>query len=635
MNSRLIGAAGVLWLVGVSLASDPQLKTTHPFYPGELSCSSFERLAATQAEVYQRITGRSVLMDEDKALAAWYWRNLHYAHGEEGKGDCFDAGFGKGEGNRDYWHGLFAHGFGLCGTTHAQWTAELNYLLGHCRSRVTGVTGHNSFEVYLTGGAYGAGRWALLDHDVSTVIFSADGARLLSIPEAMADLKTLKNPAYKTERQRGWRVAGLHDEDAAAYTTFASAEYLSGYAGPPPLVNLRPGEKFRRYLNPGLDDGRTFVFWGLNYKAGGIPGPERSRAWVNQPENMYKSTKGTGWKAGQVRYANAVYTYAPNFADGSYKQGVIDESDQQVIFEFYTPYVIAATPANDKPWGIYDVGGKNGLVIEGEVACPVSISTDQGRRWQQAGMLAPGKPLDATDLVKGHQQYLLRLGAGADALKGAKLSWRTVCQCNVAIIPRLHDGINTISYEASGHGIISAGPNKDQAEAHVVDGRMGGNTVTLELKTPRGEKAARLYAASWNASGNPPGATKFRIEYSVDDGKAWRPVVKDWQIIRRSPEPADFWSQSFCYGDVALDGAAGPVRVRFANDGGKTYRKVEAHLVYQVRRPSPVDVTFAWRNSPAGPVKTATRAYTATRDDAWKIDAGSTVQTLWVEMNGR
>ncbi len=135
---------------------DPQLKTDHPFYPGELSCSTFERLFATQAEVYKRATGRDVTTDEDKALASWYWRNTHYYHGEEGQRDCFSAGF-KGDKNRDYWTGLFADGFALCGTTHAQWCAEMDALLGHCRSRVAGVAGHNSFEVFLTGGAYGQG----------------------------------------------------------------------------------------------------------------------------------------------------------------------------------------------------------------------------------------------------------------------------------------------------------------------------------------------------------------------------------------------------------------------------------------------------------------------------------------------
>src|SRR5262249_61025607 len=92
---------------------------------------------------------------------------------------------------RAYWTGLFAQGFGLCGTTHSQWVAEMEALLGHNRGRAVGVSGHNSFEVFLTGGRYGAGKWALLDHDLSTVIFDRDGAALLSIPEVIADWRRL------------------------------------------------------------------------------------------------------------------------------------------------------------------------------------------------------------------------------------------------------------------------------------------------------------------------------------------------------------------------------------------------------------------------------------------------------------
>jgi hypothetical protein len=122
------------------------------------------------------------------------------------------------------------------------------------------------------------------------VIFHPDGSRLLSIMEIMPDLKTLKDPKFKPERQRGWRVAGLEDNDAGTYSTYGTAEYLAGYAGAPPRIHLRAGEKLRRYLKPGLDDGKTFVFWGRNYRAGGVPGPERSRAWVNQPFTITRPT---------------------------------------------------------------------------------------------------------------------------------------------------------------------------------------------------------------------------------------------------------------------------------------------------------------------------------------------------------
>jgi hypothetical protein len=631
----LIVVLGVCQIVRAS-SGDPQVKTDDPWYPGELSCSTFERLFKTQAALYERVTGRKTDTDEDKALASWYWRNLHYAHGEEGKCDLFGKGFTQTDWNRDYWTGLFAHGFGLCGTTHAQWNAEMEALLGHCRSRCVGVSGHNSFEVYLTGGAYGAGQWVLLDHDISTVIFAPDGSRLLSIAEIMPQLGTLKDPKFKPERQRGWRVSGLEDGDAGGvYTSFTTAEYLAGYAGPPPMVHLRPGETMRRYLNPGLADGKTFVFWGRNYNEGGIPGPARSRTWVNQPEKMYGSKKGTGYAEGQMRYANAVFTYKPSFTDQSYREGVVAANDKQITFEFRSPYVIACTPPNSEPWGIYDTGGKNGLVISGKIAAELAISVDAGGSWKPAGGLTPDRAVvDATDLVKGHNQYWLRISPAAGGLRDADLTIRTVCQCNVATLPHLHDGINRVTFESSGLALQSAGPTFAQAQAHVVDGKLDSPRVTLELEPPRGERSVRLYAASWQASGNPPApAVKYQIEYSADAGKTWTAVVKDWQITRRAPEPADFWSQSFAWGEVELKDVAGPLRVRFRNDGGKTYRKVEAHLAYRVSQPSATEVRFGWRDA-GGQMRTAEHVYAASteREDAsWSFDAGAKVRTDWVE----
>lgn len=664
--------SGVDTGVARAAVGDPQLKTDHPWYPGELACSTFDRLFATEAEAYTRATGRPVVSDEDKALASWFWRNTHYAHGEEGRQDSFAAGFDQAEWNRDYWTGLFAHGFGLCGTTHAQWTAEMDALLGHCRGRVVGVSGHNSFEVFLTGGAYGTGRWALLDHDLSTVVFAPDGSRLLSIPEVAADLPRLTDPAYKPDRQRGWRISALHEADAKVYDAFRSAEYLAGYAGPPPMVHLRAGESLRRYFEPGLDDGaggsggksgtaggKTFAFWGMNYRTAGVPGLERGRTWVNQPEKMFGSKDGTGGTSGRARYGNAVYDYAPDFATGRYKQGVVEESASRVVFDFRTPYVIAATPATDQPWGVYQRGGRNGLVVQtGEV--PVEVSVDGGKTWDAvtglAGATNPGAAVELTDVVKGQSQYLLAFKASAATLATKSISWRTICQANPATFPRLHDGTNRVTFQASGLGLADAGPTRDQAAAHVVDGAMDTRTVTLELRTPRGERPARIYAAGWVASGNPPDpATAYAIDCSADGGKTWRPVVKDWRVVRRGPEPAEFWSQGFIWGDAAVppagsgSGSGGSgggggatsgsaVRVRFSNTGGKAFRKVEAHLAYEVADPSPTEVTFGWTEAGKDSVRTAAHTFPATPGPAnadWAVQAGKAVRTRWVEMRAK
>ncbi len=630
--SRLLNSLATALLAAVPARAevgDPQIRTNHPWYPGELACSTFERLFATEAEQYRRMTGAEPKTDEDKALAAWTWRNTHFAHGEEGAEDLWGTGFGKGDlRTREYWTGLYAHGFGLCGTTHSQWTAEMQYLFGPGRGRGVGVSGHNSFEVFLTGGAYGAGKWALLDHDISTVIFDHDGRRLLSIPEVKADLKQLTNRQFEPQKQHGWLVCGLHAEDGGVYAEYTTAEYLAGYAGAPPTVHLRRGETLRRYFQPGLEDGKTFVFWGRNYKTAGIPGPERSQTWVNQPENMAGSKNGTGYKPGQARFANAVYTYRPDFASGSYREGVIDESDRQVTFEFYTPYIIAATPPSDKPWGIYDAGGRHGLVLRGKAMCPVSVSVDQGRTWQDGGTLRDG--LDLTDLVKGHRQYFIRLGAGAKALAGSELVMTTVCQANGATFPRLKDDGTAVQFSASHRAELRAGPNREQAKTRVVSGAFDTPSVTLQLAPPRHQQAAAIYASAQVGSSNPPSPeVKYRIDYSADGGATWKPIVADWTIPRRGEEPSDFWSQSFCYGSAEIAATGKPLQIRFKNDGGKKYLRADVSLLYRTEPADATKVTYDWTDG-AGHHRES-HSFPPNGPSSWDLKTGKNTQTQWVE----
>ncbi len=607
---------------------DPQIRTDHPWYPGELAMSTFERLFATQAISYERATGRRVDSDEQKALAAWYWRNTHYWHGEAGRRDLWNEGLnaGKDQRLREYWNGLFGYGFGLCGTTHSQWTAEFEQLLGHGRGRGVGAAGHNAFEVFLQGGAYGQkGKWALLDHDLSTVIFDDSGQRLMGIGEMQSDISRWIKRDYKPEKQHGWLVCGLHPSDGNSYRKYAVAEYLAGYAGPPPMVQLRRGERMRRYFKPGMEDGKTFVYWGRNYNTSGIPGPERSRTWVNQPEKMYGSKHGTSHQNGQARFANVEYVYRPDFASSDYREGIVQEDNRHVVFEFRTPYIIAATPPNAAAWGIYEKGCRNGLIVRGAAKCEVSVSVNAGRSWSASKQLSDG--LDLTDLVKGRSQYWIRFGASAKELTGSKLEIRTICQANVAVLPRLKAGGTKIQYEASGKSAVSLGPELDLAKTFLAGGAFGEKSVTLAATLPR--PIVEIYAAAHVASGSPPRSdVRFQIEYSDDLGKTWRPLVKDWTIPRRGDEPGDFWSQSFCYGSspVTLP-ANGPVQIRFRNDGGKPYLRAEAHLIHQSQKSDPLKVTYDWRDS-TGKHR---ESHVFVDKGTWQLATGQDVHTQWVE----
>lgn len=634
----------VMWL-GLGLAAnvladtgDPQIRTDHPWYPGELAISSFERLFATQAEVYRRTTGLEVDSDEDKVLASWLWRNTHFWHGEAGRRDLWGDGFQSARDMRlrEYWNGLFAYGFGLCGTTHSQWTAEMERLLGHGRSRGLGAAAHNSFEVFLRGGAYGTeGRWALLDHDLSTVVFDESGHRLMGLGELQSNLDHWLNRDFNPGRQCGWLICGLRPGDGSSFARYAVSECLAGYAGPPPMVHLRRGERMRRYFQPGMEDGSTFVFWGRNYNTGDIPGPERARTWVNQPDQMYQSKDSTPHRDGQVRFANVEYVYRPDFTSGDYREGVITEGTDHVIFGFQSPYVIAATPPSDDAWGIYELGCRNGLVIRGTADCDVSVSVDAGQTWTGTRSLRKGvadrgfvgEGADLTDHVKGRSQYWIRFSTGARQLADSGLEVRTVCQANVAVLPRLKDNGTTIRFQASGNRVRSLGPESDLAKRYVTAGSFGEPKVTLSV-SPR-DGVVGIHAAAHTASGAPPDSdVRYSIEYSLDDGAMWRPVVTNWSDPTMGDQPGDFWSQSFCYGSCSLElEKPETIQIRFRNDGGKRYLRAEAHLVEFAGEPDPTTVTFRWIDADGLHQK----SHRFVTDGSWHLGTGEQVRTQWVQ----
>ena len=94
-------AALVLTPAARADVGDPQVRTDHPWYPGELACSTFERLSATEAALYERVVGRQA--DDRRAegpgrLAVALHALLPRRGGVE---DLWGEGFTKGGDLRD------------------------------------------------------------------------------------------------------------------------------------------------------------------------------------------------------------------------------------------------------------------------------------------------------------------------------------------------------------------------------------------------------------------------------------------------------------------------------------------------------------------------------------------------------
>src|SRR5439155_25110236 len=116
------------------------------------------------------------------------------------------------------------------------------------------------------------------------------------------------------------------------------------------------------------------------------------------------------------------------------------------------------------------------------------------KSWQDCGVFHDG--LDLTDRVKGRRQYWLRFHAGAKEMAGSGLKMITVCQANGLTMPHLKDQGSHVAFFASGQAVLSAGPNLRQAETHLVAGSFGTPKVTMEVASPRQERARAVFAAA-------------------------------------------------------------------------------------------------------------------------------------------
>ncbi len=634
--SAAVAAAMVCSQAG-ALVPDPQIMTDHPVYRGELSCSTLDRNIADAYRVYDERYGHSPASDTEKLVALWMWKCEHYMHVCDNK-VYVGPDSPESEGNgwmdcRDYELTQFSFSFGLCYSVHAQMSALVARALGGdiTRVRCPTVVGHTPFEAFVDG------RWVLADFTTGMMVFEDDGQPLgvLDIVKHVdaGDTEWLTSP----KRGGPYRIAlGPAGHTLAGYKNEWHVQMLFGYNGMPIVYSLRPGESFTRYLEPGLEDGKTWVFWGRDYfKLGGGPkhGPWRGATFLDDyPVGNGKKGRGNGY------YGNGVFEYNVPFKGDKYKQGAVDQKgatlkggvlkgkgdDAWVTFEHLSPYVIAArsVAGGDREWKLLEEKCADGAIASGVAVgkVPVSVSIDGGRTWTLVGAAEGPFRIDFTDVVKGRHTYRVRFGLGRqDGLAALRL--RTVTQVGRAVFPRLKDGGTQVTYASSGQAAIHGGPSQYLAEPLRRKDLERDGVRVYQIQAPG---PIRFANGVLRASG--PDMGPWSVEFSVDGGRTWLAGVKD---VTLKPGDSEWGDGHHAYAWAEMDFPKNRSKTVLVRMGKGNIQHCQVYATYQAKNRSPLLVTYGWDE--AGQAREHSHTVKAGKPaDSWTVPTGQGVRTKWV-----
>ncbi len=644
----LVGVA-VMSLCGVARAvvGDPQIMTDHPEYRGELSCSTLDRNIAEAYRVFDTRYGHEPKTDTEKLFAVWSWKVEHGVHSADNwvfvgpdDMDAHKGGPSKGwMDNRDCQMNQFSFGFALCYSIHAQMSAIVARALGNNLKRVRcpAIGGHTPFEAFVDG------HWALADFTTGMMVFD-DHGKAMSIAEIIPHAKA-NDTKWMNDPKRGgpYKLAMAPFGDSLkGYQQILDQQMLFGYNAMPIVYSLRAGESFTRYLDPGMQDGKTYMFWAKDYyNIGGKPvhGPYRTQTFLDD----YPVGNGKKPRA-KIHQANGVFEYAVPLANGKYKEGVKTEkdtvyadgalrgkaADALVVFEHASPYIIAAWPEKrgDREWKLLqekcvDDGVASGIAV-GKV--PVKVSIDGGRTWQDAGVAEGQFKVDFTDVVKGRHQYLVSFGLSPkNGLKS--LTLRTVVQVARGVVPRLKDGGTKITYEASGQGVIQGGPSQYLADPLRRNDLETPGFRVMEIKAPG---PIRFASGMLRASG--PKRGPWSVEFSLDGGKTWKAGLKNL-TLEKGESGWGGGHHAYAWADMSFP-ANKTARSVLVKVGNGNISHAEAYATYAEPDNSPLDVTFTWTEG--GKVKHAMHEIAAGKHkDTWIVPTGKNAETRSIRFEAK
>jgi len=305
----LVLLAALLGSSALSLAGvgNPQIRTDHPLYPGELAYSTPERLAKSALNTKWGLgLGDS---QRDLALRFWLWRITHTIHDYSPRiwtpiheyfrrkfsthskehpirPDPTSESFAAADVDRDAMRWQFSYGYGLCGTLHAVIGPQIDAiakLLGQdWRSRIVGIPGDANHEIYFDGS------WRAFDVNALTLIFSSDDPKTAELLPFRVLFGPKGGPkqldyVYKAPKFNGkylpkwtWAPNSKKNKYTADYDYFMKVFsnpdfywdgdeadkrnhggpliYKSAYIACPVVYRLKKGESFTRWFNG--DDAR-------------------------------------------------------------------------------------------------------------------------------------------------------------------------------------------------------------------------------------------------------------------------------------------------------------------------------------------------------------------------------------------
>jgi hypothetical protein len=639
---------------------DPTIQTSHPQYAGEGAFQTVEQCVAYAT------AGKKT--DQEKAIALFQWILAHQFHlmspqewnvpgkvpntAKEGDQEmiCYDANRAR-----------FSYAYALCGTVHA-WNEPYWKALG-MNARRRAFPGHTNSEI-----EYG-GAWHTFDTDMAGLVFRKDGV-VACYEDIMKDLSCLDNdhspiPRYPFAWPSDFQgMKGGWKEIAKGGNWYKM--YHAGYAAQPGIVHLRSGETFTRYFDRDHFGGQAQRRFWHNMKGG----PFRDWTFVNMGEPEHTGAKSNC--RGNASYCNGEFVYQPNLGTDAYKEGVAEQSpnvgsnsaspklgskdgkDGSVVFQHFSPYVIAGMPVD----GANPMTGAatGGFIVKGQAAGSVrlEVSVDQGQTWKPAGEVKGEFEKDLTDDVKGRYGWQVRVNlTGKDGLDA--VTFTTVTQVAQTIYPRLKADGCAVTYRSASRAVRPVLPNfglAEDAAARSEEKSLRSDNVVYT--GPRTEKTRFAYtvkgpkpgwivfkvaapadllqvsaAARFNVRVPPPDTTDYHLEISTDGGKTWKPFAK-----AEMPKDNDF-SSAWMFGNADVAAAkqqTALVKVHIWGGGNFTGMiTAELYGVYATPPPSAVKLTYAWKEG--GAVKTHVENVPAGKAE-WKftVPTGKQITDEYVRM---